>query len=192
MPATPDADWDYGGQRRNMEDDSMVQTLAYQAQVVWPHERELLRRRHGESLGRVLDLACGTGEWLRRVREEFTCERAVGVDLIFLEDGVGHRRFLRVLAQVFEFYDMFGERQLEERHFAGLPGVQVWIHEIPEPAGPTPDGRGQRPDALADYPEPDYEEFGRARILHVFRDRGGEKDLSIVPFDSSRFASNSR
>ena len=39
--------------------------------------------------------------------------RAVGVDLIFLEDGVGHRRFLRVLAQVFEFYDMFGERQLE-------------------------------------------------------------------------------
>jgi ubiquinone/menaquinone biosynthesis C-methylase UbiE len=72
---------DYGGQRRNMEDDTMRGTLAAQANVIWPGEREILRRRHGERLGRVLDLACGTGEILRRVREEFRPKLAVGLDL---------------------------------------------------------------------------------------------------------------
>ena len=72
---------DYGGQRANMEHDSMRATLAAQAQVVWGPEREILRRRHGERLGDVLDLGCGSGEILRRVREEFDCRRVVGVDL---------------------------------------------------------------------------------------------------------------
>jgi ubiquinone/menaquinone biosynthesis C-methylase UbiE len=72
---------DYGGQRRNMEHESMVGTLAAQANVIWPQERELLRRRHGPRLGRVLDLACGTGEILRRVRAEFRPRLATGLDL---------------------------------------------------------------------------------------------------------------
>ena len=71
----------YGGQRANMEDDSMRGTLAAQAAVLWGPESELLRRRFGSRLGRVLDLACGTGEILRRLRAEFECEVAVGIDL---------------------------------------------------------------------------------------------------------------
>lgn len=70
---------DYGGQRRNMEDQSMVGTLAMQARVIWPQERGLL-----ETFGRgrrLLDLACGTGEILRRYRAEFAPELAVGLDL---------------------------------------------------------------------------------------------------------------
>ena len=77
---------DYGGQRANMEDDSMRGTLAAQAEVVWPVERRILRGRYGADLGRVLDLGCGTGQILRRVREEFGC-RGVGVDLF-----AGHLR----------------------------------------------------------------------------------------------------
>ena len=72
---------DYGGQRANMEDESMRGTLAAQANVTWPQEREILRRRFGPRLGRVLDLACGTGEILRRVREEFRPTFATGLDL---------------------------------------------------------------------------------------------------------------
>ncbi|HEX5137553.1 MAG TPA: methyltransferase domain-containing protein [Planctomycetota bacterium] len=72
---------DYGGQRRNMEDDSMRGTLAAQANVIWPKEREILRRRHAMRMGRVLDLACGTGEILRRVRDEFRPRLATGLDL---------------------------------------------------------------------------------------------------------------
>lgn len=72
---------DYGGQRGNMEDASMVGTLACQARAIWPAERGILRRRVGERWGRVLDLACGTGEILGRVRRDFSPELAVGLDL---------------------------------------------------------------------------------------------------------------
>jgi ubiquinone/menaquinone biosynthesis C-methylase UbiE len=61
-----------------MEDASMVGTLRSQAVVVWPKEREILLRGRPR---RVLDLACGTGEILRRVRAELRPELAVGVDL---------------------------------------------------------------------------------------------------------------
>jgi len=72
---------DYGGQRANMEHDSMRSTLAAQAAVVWPQEKELLRARYGGTPGRVLDLGCGTGEVLRRLRAEFEPSLAVGADL---------------------------------------------------------------------------------------------------------------
>ena len=73
---------DYGGQRALMEDRSMQETLKWQAQLVWPRERPLLERSAADALkGRVLDLACGTGEILRRVRAEFEPRLAVGVDL---------------------------------------------------------------------------------------------------------------
>jgi ubiquinone/menaquinone biosynthesis C-methylase UbiE len=72
---------DYGGQRRNMEDASMAGTLAAQAAVIWPKEREVLRRRHGAFRGRTLDLCCGTGEALRRIRGEGGGGLATGVDL---------------------------------------------------------------------------------------------------------------
>jgi SAM-dependent methyltransferase len=79
---------DYGGQRANMEHDSMRGTLAAQARVVWPVERRLLESRHGTSLGRVLDVGCGTGEILRRLRADFDCRLLVGADLF-----AGHLRF---------------------------------------------------------------------------------------------------
>ncbi len=77
-PKSPD---DYGGQRRNMEDDSMRGTLHYQALAVWPLEREILARRVPTGLERVLDLACGTGRILPRFREFFEPGILVGVDL---------------------------------------------------------------------------------------------------------------
>jgi SAM-dependent methyltransferase len=71
----------YGGQRANMEHDSMRGTLAAQAEVIWPVERRILLQRYGERPGRVLDVGCGTGEVLRRLRAEFDCASVVGVDL---------------------------------------------------------------------------------------------------------------
>jgi len=60
-----------------MEDHSMRETLAAQAKLIWPFERGFLPERPG----RVLDLGCGTGEFLRRIRAEFKCDLAVGADL---------------------------------------------------------------------------------------------------------------
>jgi hypothetical protein len=98
------------------------------------------------------------------------------VDLVFVEDGVGFRRFRRVLRMAFEVHDMLGSRgRAEERHFTGLPGVRVLIHEftMEEPFREKRKG----------YPEPDYETVGRARILHVFRDRGEDESPVDAPRD---------
>jgi len=72
---------DYGGQRHNMEDDTMVDTLRAQASIIWPLERALLKRHVTGAIGRVLDIACGTGEILRRVKRDFRPSFVTGVDL---------------------------------------------------------------------------------------------------------------
>jgi len=59
----------------------MVGTLAHQAAIIWPKERKVLRRMLGNGLGRVLDVGCGTGEILRRLRAEFETDLVVGLDL---------------------------------------------------------------------------------------------------------------
>ena len=99
---------------------------------------------------------------------------ALKIDLIFVENGVGFQRLVRVLRMMFEVYDVYGGRQrAEERHFTGLPGVRVLFHDL-EMCDSSQHGRDR-------YPEPDYEQIGRARILHVFRDRGESDDGAPVP-----------
>jgi hypothetical protein len=89
--------------------------------------------------------------------------RALQIDLIFVEDGVGYRRFRAVMRVLFEHCDVHGGKQrIEERHLHGLAGTRVLIHDY---------DLGQ-PLSKPGYPEPDYEDIGRARVLHVFRDRG--------------------
>ena len=100
--------------------------------------------------------------------------RGVEVDLLFVEDGVGFRRLKRVLAMVFEYWDMFGARPIEERHFTGLPGVRVVVHEHP----------GERHLRPKSWKEPDYEGVGRARILHVARDRPDDVETVLDPHGS--------
>jgi hypothetical protein len=103
--------------------------------------------------------------------------RAVQVDLIFVEDGVGFRRFCRVLRMLFEVYDIYGgKRRAEEVHFHGMPGTRVLIHEF----------QLDEPFRSEVYPEPDYENLGRARILHVFRDRGEQEEPLETPLDFTR------
>ncbi len=102
--------------------------------------------------------------------------RALQIDLIFIEDGVSFKRFLRVLRMLFEIYDVHGgRRRAEEVHFHGLPGTRILIHEFVL----------QEPFRSETYPEPEYENLGRARILHVFRDRGGQEDPLETPEDFS-------
>lgn len=103
--------------------------------------------------------------------------RAVQIDLIFVEDGVGWRRLRRVLRSLFEVYDVHaGRRPAEEVDFRGLPGTRVLIHDF----------QFDDPFKSETYPEPKYDFLGRARLLHVFRDRGEQEELIEPPFDMSR------
>ena len=101
--------------------------------------------------------------------------RALEIDLVFVEDGVGARRFRRVLDNLFETYDVFGgEERAEERHVAGIPGVRAIFHEY----------AFDQPYRSDVYPEPEYSPVARARILHVFKDRGEEEEVpDWLPLD---------
>jgi hypothetical protein len=102
--------------------------------------------------------------------------RAVKVDMFFVEDGIDHRKLEKVVRVLLELYDVHGgNRAAEELHFRGLPKVRVMIHDY-EPGHPF------RSDH---YPEPKFDDLSRVRVLHVFRDRGGEEELTEPPFDFS-------
>jgi len=94
--------------------------------------------------------------------------RAASVDLVFIEDGVALEGVERVLVQLFDHYDIWGAEPIQERHFQAVPLVQIMIHDV------THDSHLDREG----YPEPDYDEIGRARILHIMQDRGGEDEGS--------------
>ena len=91
--------------------------------------------------------------------------RTVEVDIILLEDGVRWSAFRRVLDRIFAHHDE-GRGRIEERDFTGIVGVRVILHDL------APGGRL----GVEGYPEPDYTDLARARILHVFKDRGGLED----------------
>jgi len=102
--------------------------------------------------------------------------RATQVDMIFVEDGVGYRKLEKVLRVLLELYDVHGgKRKAEELHFRGLPKVRVMIHDY-EPGNPF------KSDL---YPEPKMDDISRVRVLHVFRDRGGQEEEVEPPFDFS-------
>jgi SAM-dependent methyltransferase len=67
-------------QAKEMADESMVRTLAAQAEAIWPQEEPIFAR-HPAGEGAVLDLGCGTGEITARLAERFPQASFVGVDL---------------------------------------------------------------------------------------------------------------
>ena len=98
----------------------------------------------------------------------------LGVDLIFVEDGLGYRRFEQALRVLYEVHDIHGgQMRLEERHFVGCAGVRAVVHEL----------SNESPFRSETYPEPDYQDIARARILHLFRDRGGDRAQDDIPSD---------
>jgi hypothetical protein len=81
-----------------------------------------------------------------------------------------------VLRVLLELYDVHGwGRRAEEMVFRGQPKVKVMIHEY-EPGNPFQSDL---------YYEPKFDELSRVRVLHIFRDRGGEEERVEPPFDFS-------
>lgn len=65
-----------------MADESMVRTLAAQAEAIWPQEQLLFNRYHVPDDANVLDAGCGTGEITRRLAAMLPRARVLGVDII--------------------------------------------------------------------------------------------------------------
>ena len=97
--------------------------------------------------------------------EFYALLRRLQIDLIYVEDGVKPRGVVSVLNALFEHDDVKPDRPLSSLEpLRGIRGVHVILHE--HDLGGHLGEKG--------YPEPDYDEVGRARILHLFKDRGGE------------------
>lgn len=73
---------DLNPQAREMADESMVRTLAAQAEAIWPQERPLFDRYKLPTGARVLDAGCGTGEITMRLAELLPAASLLGVDIV--------------------------------------------------------------------------------------------------------------
>jgi len=101
--------------------------------------------------------------------------KSLQVDLIFIEDGIGYRKLVKVLRKMFEVYDKgAGKKRSEDIHFQGMTKVRVMFHDFDV----------DEPFRSSRYPEPKFAPLGRLRVLHVFRDRGGEEEFVELPFSS--------
>lgn len=72
---------DFNPQRAQMVHESMLRTLAAQAEAIWPQEQALLARYGLPDDARVLDAGCGTGEFAARVAACMPEASVLGVDL---------------------------------------------------------------------------------------------------------------
>ncbi len=75
-------DGELNPQGQQMADESMVRTLAAQAEAIWPQEAPLIRRYGLPDDIRILDAGCGTGEITFRLAELFPRAEVTGVDII--------------------------------------------------------------------------------------------------------------
>lgn len=73
-----------------MADESMIRTLAAQAEAIWPEEEPLVRRYAPRS---VLDVGCGTGEISSRIAAMYPDAKVIGVDLIEEHLELARRRY---------------------------------------------------------------------------------------------------
>jgi ubiquinone/menaquinone biosynthesis C-methylase UbiE len=73
---------DRNPQREQMADESMVTTLAAQAQAIWPQEGPLFDRYGLAPGAHIVDVGCGTGEITSRLAGKFGTARVLGIDVI--------------------------------------------------------------------------------------------------------------
>jgi len=99
---------DLNPQARQMADESMVRTLAAQAEAVWPQESALLGRYALPDAPAILDAGCGTGEATWRLAEAFPRATVLGVDILDAHLDRGRARAARLGPRVrFEHRDLF-------------------------------------------------------------------------------------
>ena len=99
-----------------MADESMVRTLAAQAEAIWPQEKTLFERYHLPPDATVLDAGCGTAEITHRLALMFPRSRVLGIDIIDSHLDAARTRCAAVAARV-----SFENRSIFE---LGLPDAQ--------------------------------------------------------------------
>ncbi len=121
---------DLNPQAKQMADESMVRTLAAQAQAIWPQEIPLLRRYRLPAEPNILDAGCGTGEGSSRLAELFPGARVLGVDIVDPHLELARTRFAKLAPRLtFEHQSIF-ELKAADRTY-DLTVCRHVLHSIP-------------------------------------------------------------
>ena len=100
-----------------MAGEAMPQTLAAQASVLWPQERQLIERYRLPTEPRILDAGCGTGEASERLANLFPSAHILGVDVLESLLTIARRRFQNSKCDVTFWKDSIYELQSPPRNF---------------------------------------------------------------------------
>ena len=121
---------DLNPQAAQMADESMVRTLAAQAQAIWPQEAPLLLRYRLPQEPAVLDAGCGTGEGASRLAELFGSARVLGVDIIDAHLDVARSRYARLAPRLsFSHQSLYALDAADEAF--DLVACRHVLHSIP-------------------------------------------------------------
>lgn len=119
-------------QAAHMADESMVRTLRFQAEAIWPQEGPLFERYALPRDARILDVGCGTGEIAIRLADRFASASIVGVDLIESHLALARKSAARFGDRVrFQTGDAF-DLDFEDRAF-DLVVCRHLLQAIPHP-----------------------------------------------------------
>jgi SAM-dependent methyltransferase len=123
---------DLNPQAEQMADESMVRTLAAQAEAIWPQERPLIERYAVPRAARILDAGCGTGEISRRLAELLPGASILGVDVLDVSLELARTRHAFLAPRLsFERRSVY-ELGLPARTF-DLVVCRHVLHSIPHP-----------------------------------------------------------
>jgi SAM-dependent methyltransferase len=123
---------DLNPQAEQMADESMVRTLAAQAECVWPQERPLIERYALPAEARILDGGCGTGEISWRLAAMLPRATVLGVDVLDIHLEAARRRHADLAPRLrFENRSIF-DLGLPERSF-DLVVCRHVLQSIPHP-----------------------------------------------------------
>lgn len=123
---------DLNPQVQQMADESMVRTLAAQAQAIWPQEVHLFERYRLPSTASILDVGCGTGEVTSRLAEHFPAAEVLGVDILAQHVEFARQRYAPLVPRLrFEQGDAF-QLKLPDARFE-LTVCRHVMQSVPQP-----------------------------------------------------------
>src|SRR5688572_32592863 len=85
-------------QAEQMADESMLRTLAAQAEAIWPQEQYLLERYGAPP--RIADIGCGSGEITSRLALRYPQAEIVGVDIVESSAAYARKRHASLAPRV--------------------------------------------------------------------------------------------
>ena len=113
-----------------MADESMVRTLAAQANAIWPQEMPLLKRYALPSDARILDAGCGTGEISSRLAEMFPRASVLGVDIVDHHLDLARSRYAALAPRLAFAHQSVFELDADDGTF-DLTACRHVVHSIP-------------------------------------------------------------